>query len=463
MNTPLVWIFIPLLIGFILLFFQQKSNVVFASGVFLTTLLAITALLIPFEEIVIFGNQSISLENEINLVGLQIFLTNQIRPIIILFYAYLALLFAGSFAAKAHRNFIPISLIINSLILAGIATKPIILGLLFFLPAGFISIFLFIPAGSRFVNGTMRFIVFQVMGILFLLLAGFSLSTGTVNVDNTEVLQRALLLFWIGFSFLMAIFPLHTWVTMLAENVHPYAASFVFAILFGGYSFLIISIINTYLAALSSDVIVTVLQIAGFALIVSGGIGAAIQKNIGRLFGFAVLIEIGYSLLAISTNIPDLFFNMLLPKVFSLSVWSMGLSIVFMNTRDLSFQSVVGRGLKLPFACTATLIAQFSLSGVPLLAGFPVLLAVWREISSLSTILVIWVFIGSLGLLVGSLRSFSMLMTVEQEMDWRGEEDNVQKVYLLAGMIFLVLMGIFPHWIHLFISRLVEGVEMLSL
>ena len=463
MNTPLIWIIIPFLIGFIMLFFQNKSNLIFAAGVFLSTLFAITALLIPFDEVFIFGNLSISLVNEINLAGLQFQLTNQIRPVIILFYAYHSFLFSGSFAAKVHKNFIPLSLIINALILAGIAVKPTLFGLLFFQPAALISIFLFMPPGSRFTRGTMRFIAFQVMGMIFLLFAGFSISAGTEIVENADALQRALLLFWVGFSFIFAIFPLHSWVTMLSENVHPYVTGYVFAILFGGYSFLLISVINTYLFTFTSDVIVSLLQIASFVLIVSGGIGAAIQRNLGRLFGFAVLIEIGYSILAISTNKPALFFNMLFPRVIALSLWSMGLSILYTYTRDLSFDSIIGRGIKLPFACTAMVIAQFSLSGVPLLAGFPVLLAIWREISNLSILLVIWVYIGSLGLLIGSLRSFSMLMTGEEEAEWQGEEDNVQKVYLLAGMIFLVLMGLIPHWIHLFINRLIDGVEMIIL
>ena len=463
MNTPIIWLLIPMVLGIVLLFFQKQETTIFLLGVLLCFFLVVIALFLPFDEVYSLGTTSISLDNQLNFAGLQIQFTNQTRPILIFFYSFLALIYLGTYIVKTSPNFIPISLIINSLILVGITVTPALFGILFFLTAVLISMFLLIFPGSKSINGAIRFLSFQLMGMTILLLAGWSLSTGTGILESSQSIQRALLLFWVGFSFCFAIFPLNSWVTMLSENGHPYVVGYIFASFFGGYSIFIITIINTYLGFLENEVIISLLHIAGFVLILSGGVGAAIVQNVGRLFGFAVLIEVGYSLLVITTNNPNLFYSMLVPKVFSLSLWTMGLSILRSYGNNFSFQALRGLGFKFPVVSTTMIIAQFSLAGVPLLAGFPVLLQIWREVAEFSTILATWVFLGSLGLMVGTLRTFSALMSDASELDIREEGENIYIYYLVAGVVFLFLMGLFPHWIQFFTNRLLEGVELLNL
>ncbi len=446
-----------------MLFIQYKKNVVLVLGVLFSLFFAIVALLIPFEDVVVVASHSFSLTNQVNIANLQIQLTNENRPILVLLFVYLAFLFSGSFAARTHKNFIPLSLIVNAFVMAGISVKPILFGILFIQPAIFISVFLLMPPESRPIKGVLRFLVFQVMGMVFLLLAGWSISGGSEIIEDSELLQRGLLFFWIGLSFLFAVFPLYTWVIMLTEKVHPYVVIFIFASFFGGYSFILLSMIENYFWFFDWENMREILQIAGFLLAITGGIGAFIQMNLGRLFGFAVLIEVGYSLFAIASGDLNLFYGMMLPRVFALSVWALGLSIFYTYSKDLSFESVNGLGRKFPFACSAVILAQFSLSGVPLLAGFPLLLTLWKQISSYSYILASWTFMGSMGLLFGSLRSFSCLMTGPDEVDRQEQEDKVQVFYLVAGLIILFLLGIFPHWVDLFFSRIIEGVEMLNL
>ena len=92
------------------------------------------------------------------------------------------------------------------------------------------------------------------------------------------------------------------------------------------------------------------------------------------------------------------------------------------------------------------------------------LLVVWEQIASVSIPYAISIILGSMGLLFGSLRSFSALVVEPEGQTWEeGGEDNVQIIFLSVGLVFLFLMGIFPHWLSIIFSRLIEGVEMLSL
>lgn len=463
MNTAFLWIFLPFLMGILMLFFQDRKNIILILGVFLCLALAIFALLVPFEEVVILGGQTFSLTNQLSIAGLEFVMTNQIRPILVLFYLYLAFLFSGTYAAESHQNFIPNSLIISTLILGGLSIKPILFGILFFQPAAFMSTLLLIPPGSKPGKGVLRFLIYQVMGLMFLLFAIWSISEGSEIIENPEAFRRAILLFWVGFSFIFAIFPLYTWVTMVAESTHPYSAVFVFSSFFGGYTFFLLSMLENYSWFFGGENFFEIFRIAGFILIVSAGIGAAFQSNLGRLFGFAVLIEVGYSLIAIAFNYSQLFWSMLLPRVFALSVWALGLSILRKYTKELSFNAITGLARQFPFAGGAVILAQFSLCGVPLLAGFPLLLEIWNKTASYSIILATWIFLGNIGLLFGSLRAFSSLVTGPETLTWQEKEDKVQIVYLTAGLIILFLMGLFPHWFYLFFDRIIGGVRMLNL
>ena len=62
-------------------------------------------------------------------------------------------------------------------------------------------------------------------------------------------------------------------------------------------------------------------------MIVTAGVWAAVEKNLARMIGFAVILDIGFSLLAISLAIGNdpvtyraLFFAGLLPRGLSLGV-----------------------------------------------------------------------------------------------------------------------------------------------
>ena len=142
MNTPIIWLLIPMVLGIVLLFFQKQETTIFLLGVLLCFFLVVIALFLPFDEVYSLGTTSISLDNQLNFAGLQIQFTNQTRPILIFFYSFLALIYLGTYIVKTSPNFIPISLIINSLILVGITVTPALFGILFFLTAVLISMFL---------------------------------------------------------------------------------------------------------------------------------------------------------------------------------------------------------------------------------------------------------------------------------------------------------------------------------
>ena len=361
MITSFLWIFIPLLLGIVMLFFQKRNTITLVLGIFLSLTLMMMALILPISNVAMVGSQPFPLSDQINFAGLQIQFSNANRPFIIFFYGYLAFLYCGIPAARTQRNFVPVSLIITTFVITGISIKPAIFGIIFYQPAVLLCAFLLAPPFTKLNKGVLRFLIFQVMGMAFLLLAGWSISGGPESIENAAALSRALLIFWISFSFLFAIFPLHTWVTLVAENANPFLALFVFTSLFGGYTFTLLSIIDSYDWFFGGERISEILRICGFLLVITGGTGAVFQRNLGRLFGYAIIMEVGFCLSAIAVNNDDLIM-MQLPRLFILSLWAMGLSILRTHSQDLAMESVKGLGRQFPFASSAIILSQLALA-----------------------------------------------------------------------------------------------------
>ena len=190
-------------------------------------------------------------------------------------------------------------------------------------------------------------------------------------------------------------------------------------------------------------------------MVVSGGAWAAFERHLGRLIGYAVVIEVGYALLSIGVQYSVLQYAMLVPRVISLSVWALGLSVLQMHSKDLDFRSVQGIGRQFPLASSAIFFANLSLAGMPLLAGFPVLLVLWNQLAAITPSMSLLSFLGSVGLLIGCLRSLAVLIMGPQNIPWNQREDLTQRIYLFIGIVCLFILGIFPQWFYPLFSGLV--------
>jgi formate hydrogenlyase subunit 3/multisubunit Na+/H+ antiporter MnhD subunit len=211
------------------------------------------------------------------------------------------------------------------------------------------------------------------------------------------------------------------------------------------------------------------LRLAGVASIFIGGGWAASQRHLGRMLGFAVIVEIGYSLLAVGTTggLP-LHFALLMPRALGIGVCSLALSAIRSRTEGLDFHQVRGAARRMPVAATGVVLAQFSLAGFPLLAGFPVHLALWETVGRQFQWVAVWSLIGSAGLMAAGLRSMYVLLT-DSAMDggnrtayWKVSETRLEIIFLISGMIALLAAGLFSQLYFPALTGLAQGLVHLS-
>lgn len=184
-------------------------------------------------------------------------------------------------------------------------------------------------------------------------------------------------------------------------------------------------------------------------MMVVGGVLVAIQDNLGKAFGYAVIIETGYSLLAIALNPQGgltWFSLLLIPRVLAYWLWAFSLGKIKENFKDLSFGSLSGIMHTHPFLSVGVIVAQLSLAGLPLLASFPVKRLIWFASADINLWNNIWLFISSIGLSLLSIRiALVFVKSGPNPKSWKISESIAIVVPIIITIIALLFIGLFPN------------------
>jgi NADH-quinone oxidoreductase subunit N len=456
MNAPILWIIIPGLAAGILYILRRWERGVTIAGVAICLLLTLLALRLPIGSIISLGPLSIKIGDTFSILGRRLVLADSERPILTLVYAAAAFWLGGAWVAGAGSLFVPIGLGVIVLLTASLAVDPFLYAALFIEMAALLCIPLLSMPKKRVGRGVLRFLSFQTLGAPLILFTGWLASELQTDPTQTVLALRATILVALGFAFLLAVFPFHTWMPMVSEESHPYATAFVFFMLPGIISVFAVKFLesNPWFGAPFGTV--ELLRMAGGLTVAVGGIWAAFQRHLGRMLAYAVMIETGLSLLVIavqwtpiplsqtSVSLPDLFFPLFLSRGLAFATWALALSVLYAHMPDLTYQAMQGAGRKFPIAASALILAHLSLAGFPLLAGFPVRLNIIDGLAPVDPLAVLWILIGLAGLLVGALRTLAVLVMGPGEDPWAVHERRSIRFFLIAGIAALILAGIFP-------------------
>ena len=447
MSAPLIWIGFPLIIAVISWFLQAHRTLVLILVSICCLLLVFLAGFLPIETIMRIGSWSFEISATLVMLGRRFVLDSRDCSLLILVYTFGGLYFLVACIINVHRFFAPLGLAIMALLVASLAVEPFLYSALLIEIAVLLSIPLLVPPGYTVGQGVLRYIIYQTLAIPFILFAGWASGGGEVTlVDERLILQVAVFL-GLGFAFWLAVFPFYTWVPLLVKETNPYVAGFVLNLLPTVVLLLILDCLNAFTWLWENPHFLYTIQIIGTLMVATGGIWAVFEINLARLFGHAVIIGNGYSLLALSMGNEtglEIYVILFLPRIFALSVWALSMAILGEEC-ILDFEGVRGLLRRYPFACLALLMACFSLGGLPLLAGFPVRQMLLGSLAESSLLLTLWVFIGSLGLIISGFRLFASIVDCEKQ-SWQINESWSHSLALIVGMTFLIFMGMFPSW-----------------
>ena len=464
MNAPTIWIIVPFAVGVLLLFVPNQRALSVIGGV-VALILALVAQFLPIELAMNVGGFSFKIDSSLNVLGRTLFIQPAEGSLLALIYGAVALWFFGAEAAKSALRLIPIGFMITALMVASIAVEPFLYAALFIEVAILLAIPLLTSLYKPPNKGVIRFLIYQTLAMPFILLAGWMLAGVESSPGDLALAAQSASMLGLGFAFLLAIFPLYTWVPMIAEEVSPYILSFMLwilptiTIIFGA------GFLDRYSWLRSSAQLVIALRLAGLLMLVTGGLFAAFQRNLVRIMAYGAIAETGFSIIALSLDlrlgIPILF--LLIPaRALGLAVWSLAVSTIKEQVDTLRFGAVQGMLRIVPIAGSSMIMAALSTAAFPLLAGFPSRLALWENLARDSVISALWMGIGIIGLLTSAFRSLAVISMAEEYTGWELRESIQQRIMLGLGVIGLFLLGIFPQSVQFFLADLPQMFEHLG-
>lgn len=450
MSAPLLWIGIPFGAGLVILFFFRERYSAWIGGT-VSGILAFIALSLPIDTALLLGSVSVKISPSIEFFGRSFEFSIADGPLLAIIYGMATVWFFGTEASGGAHRFVSLGLMIVALLTASISVEPFLFAALLIEIAAMLVIPLLVPEYQAPRRGVVRFLIYQTLAMPFILFSGWMLAGVEASPGDIGSTTQAGVMLGLGFAFLMAVFPLNIWIPMLMEEASPYAAGFLLWALPMFTVILALGFLDRFAWLRATPQLTGSIQLAGVLMVVSGGVFASLQRHIGRILGYASITEMGLLILVMGMNsleIVDLAFMLLIPHGLALAVGALALSTIKKDAYSLLFNDIRGFARSHPVAAATFIFAQLSMTGFPLLAGFPVHLAIWQKLSRLSLASAIWVFIGMLGLMVASLRSMAVFVMADDDVPWAWRETWTQAILLGLGGIGLFILGIFPQFIQ---------------
>jgi len=189
------------------------------------------------------------------------------------------------------------------------------------------------------------------------------------------------LLFLIAFGVKAGMFPLHVWAPdAYSETNQSYAAMFSGVLSKAGvYGFIMLYILMGTRLAIeiggfrSTTKFGYIIAFLGGLTIIVGGLLAALQEDIRKLFAYSSISQVGYILVGIGVgtalSMQAALFHALSHALFKGLFFLIVATIVY-RTGKTSFADMGGLAEKMPFTFAMAFVAILSLAGIPPLVGF---------------------------------------------------------------------------------------------
>lgn len=446
MSAPILWIILPAALAIPALLITNRRILTIFGGS-LAVLLALLALFIPIDQALQLGSFAVKIAPDMEILGRRLILTPADGSLLAILYGLVGMWFYGGEVTRTAHRLIPIGLVIVALLVASIAVEPFLYAAILIEIAVLLAVPLLLPLNQAPGPGVMRFLIYQTLGMPFILFAGWLLTGVESSPGDLSLALQSGTILGLGFAFLLAMFPLYIWLPMLADEASPYTLGFLFwvlptiTIIFG------MGFLDRYSWLRTSAQLSQTLSLGGLVMVVTGGLWSAFQTHLSRQMAYAVIAETGFSLLAFSLSpekAVDAVFLLIIPRSLALLVWAMSLTQLKEQVKVLRFSAVQGLARKHPITTAGLILAHFSIAGFPLLAGFPIRLALWEGLASQSLGVAFWFLIGILGLLTGATRTLAVLVMAPPGTDWELHERWGPAIMIGIGVLSLFLLGIFP-------------------
>lgn len=460
MPAPLIFVGAPVLLAPIVYLLHRSRGVAAWSAAFVAAGLGALALTLPFEQPVPWL-AGLTIPDSFLILGRAFVVEPGDRLALAFIFAQAALLFLVSGLGETSAGLYGAGLSVLGLLAAALFVRPFLFAALFIQLAAALSVFMLAGGtgapigGARAVRGALRYLVFTTLAVPFILLTGWLVEASTASPGDLTFTSQATLLLMIGFAILLAVFPFHSWLPVVAEQCSPFAAAFVFSVMRQGVVFLLLTFLNTYPWLSQNPLVYRSLTLAGGGLALVGALFAFGQRNVGRTLGYAMLIDTGAVMLGIGLGTlagVEAAVATLAMAGLALPMWAAGVDHLRRSTGGDDFASLVGAARRQPVAAGAVIVGLLSIAGVPLTAGFTARWPVLYLLAQIHPTAAIFLLLGVVSVALVAVRGLASLVADGGPAP-QAEGDNAAALPLAGlivfalGFVVVFVAGLFPQWL----------------
>jgi formate hydrogenlyase subunit 3/multisubunit Na+/H+ antiporter MnhD subunit len=457
MPAPLLFLITPGLVALVVYGVGKRRWLAVGLAAGSAALLGLLAVVLPLDEPWL----GLTLNSRWIVLGRTVALEPVDRLGLAFIFAQAALLFFVSRLIESNRFFLPLGLLVLSLLSAALFIQPFVFAALFLELASALAVFLLADERHRVTRGALRFFVFMTLGMIFILITGWLLEAIEASPDDSALTLRATLTLAVGFAIVLGVAPFHSWLPVVAEYAPAHSTAFVLTVMRFPAVFVLLQFLHTYPWLNQNPAVYRMLTLVGGGMALLGAVFVFGQRNFGRALGYVMMLDIGATLLGMGLSTVagvESVLAALALRGIALTAWGLALEQLRGATLTSSddFDSLRGLGRRRPFAAAVAVLSLLSLAGFPLTAGFPGRWALLAQLAQIHPTAALFLLVGiaSVGLVCArGLAALITPVTAEAEAPpvsivqrLLSEDKLAIGVYGFALLVILSL-GFFPQWL----------------
>ena len=362
-----------------------------------------------------------------------------------------AFLLTGSWAARAVAYLPSFGLLMIACVVASLMIRPFLYAAPLLEMAAIGGCLLLVGDRPQSHRAGLRLLTFYTLAMMALLLTGWMLGTAGVTSATALQAERVFLLLAIGLAVLLVVPPFHSWVSAGAQASDPYTLAFVLVLLQSAGLFLFLGFLDSFGWLRESVELASRLRWAGVVTIGFGTLWAASQHDSPRLMAYAVVADVGVTLLLLGQfEAPayQIALGMAGSRAVGMAVWALG---------EANVAHAAGQSRSHPLAAMSSFAGASSVAGAPLTAGFP---GRWAALGLLarSDVWASGAIVASTLILTGSIARVAFRSGRAAE-GTDGDASGARRFFLAFGILLIVALGLFPQLLYPWVIRAAEGLH----
>jgi len=380
------------------------------------------------------------------LLGRELVLDDLHRFLLILFYVLSSLMILYAWREPQGWAFCPSLLAIMGLLSGAMMIQTFLIAVLLLEMAGLIFVFVIHGRRPAPTGAVVSYLVALVVAAPCLLILPWLAESYTLHPEDLLLIRFTVIAVSIGFGILLAAAPFHSWLPGVVEGAPPMAGALLICIFSQVHLALLIGVLRDNLWLTTDSPMLLVITACGLLTSLVGGLFAFAQRQPGRLLAYAAISDMGFVLVALGTGSALGVTSAVAHSVTrSLTVLLVAMSLGAVRTH---VRRETGSSLRealrwAPGGILGYIAGGLALGGFPLFNGFATRWLVYRSLTEQDALFLGVLVLSGVGVVLGYLRSLSMMLQPSPEMS-EDREPLPVTVLILSLVGLCLLLGLLP-------------------